>query len=104
MPLSKPQRKQWNDDAIMSVISAVSKRELGFKAATELHNVPRSTLQIYYMQMTPLYIPKTFSQLCWDARQFCLDKWRTVYSITVYTWMLDILVCRLQMCGAWLIS
>jgi hypothetical protein len=42
---SKPQRKQWNDDIMMSAISAARKREMGLKTAAKLHNIPRSTLQ-----------------------------------------------------------
>jgi alpha-N-acetylglucosamine transferase len=39
--------KKWNEDSMMSAISAVRKREMGLKTAAKLHSVPRSTLQKY---------------------------------------------------------
>lgn len=55
MSVSKPQCKKWNEDTMVTTISAVRKKEIGLKKAIKTHNVPRSTLQKYvnYTSLDP---------------------------------------------------
>jgi hypothetical protein len=99
---SKQQRKRWNKGGMVSDILTLRKREVGLKTAAKLHNVPWSTLQGYVNSAS--LNPMKLWQLHWDTRLFYLEILRIVYSITAYTWKLDVLVCRLQIYDTYLFS